>query len=200
MRFITVLLICFPISIFSQLSPRAVAYKSIQDLKQSVLLVRLHTDEEVLKKMKKMKQYKMLKAKKQEVLDRNKETYLAFSTGYSFTDVFFFYAKSSSMIADSNLNNVFVNSDLHIDSNIHLPEGKSFYIVDVGDIYFEAYGGHFEGMIVMDRNFIPLKKPFPYYVRKRSGFSLIRRTDMDMVLILQQKFEDYLEQAQNPRR
>jgi len=199
MRFITFLLICFPIHLFSQLSPKAEAYISIQDLKQSVLLVRLHTDEEVLKKMKKMKQYKMLKAKKQEVLDKNKETYMAFSTGYTFTDVYFFYAKSSKDIADSNLKNIFVGADLKIDTSINLPEGISFYIVDVGDIYFVAYGGHFEGIVVMDNNFVPLKKPFPYYVRKRSGFSLLRRTDMDMVLILQKKFEDYLEESQNPR-
>ena len=192
MRIILFILFVIPITLMSQ-SNKLIAYQSIQDLKKSVVLVRLHTDEVIIQTMKNRRQFNMLKEKVEEVTKRNKETYRAFSSGYSFTEVYFFYAKSSDDVRMGSFENILVGSDLLIDTTLHLPEDKGVYIIDVGDIYFDAFGGHFEGMMVMDKNFTPLKKPFPYYVKKRIGLGLRVRSDLDMVLILQENLEELLD-------
>ena len=202
-RLFFLIFLCFHLSAFSQAteqgSNRKVAYEQINTLKNSVLLVRLHTDEAIVAEMKKKGQNKLLKEKLKELKAQNKEAYMAFTTNYTFTSVYFFYARTSDSIRNRELKNIFIGPDLKVDTSISLPSDQSIFIIDVGDIYFEAFAGHFEGMIVMDDQFVPLKKPFPYYVRKRSGFAIVKRSDVSMVQIFQRKFEEFLEESKSPR-
>ena len=195
MRFIIFLFLLIPLAAISQYEAKPIAYNHIQNLKSGVLLVRLHTDEVIIAQMKKRQQHKLLKSKLQEIEARNKEIYMAFSSGYTFTQVYFFYGKDSEKVMAKNFSNIFIGEDLKIDTSIVLPANKPVYVVDVGDIYFEAFGGHFDGMIVMDEQIKPLEKPFPYYVRRRSGMPILKRSYLEMVLILQKEFEGFYKES-----
>ena len=200
MRFILLLILWIPVQLLAQQeAARKVAYSHIKELHSGVLLVRIHNDDAVVATMKSMHQDKLLKEKLEEVNTRTKEIYMAFTTGYTFTKVYFFYGRDSEKVKNGQLNGIFIGSDLEVDTAIQVPENVSFYIMDVGDIYFEAYGGHFDGMIVMNNSFEALKKPFPYYVRKRSGFALIRRSYLDMVLLIQREFDKFYKESEHPR-
>ena len=185
----------FPVAVFSQYDAKPIAYKHIQDLKEGVVLIRLHTDAAIVAQMKKMHQNKLLKSKLQEIETRNKEIYMAFNSGYTFTQVYFFYGTDSKKVLDKDYNNIFIGKDLKIDTLIVLPSNKPIYVIDVGDIYFESFGGHFDGMMVLEKDLTPLKKPFPYYVRRRSGMPILKRSYLDMVLILQNELEGFYKEA-----
>ena len=198
--FVVVCLFISP-SVFAQYKSETypVAYNHIRVLKKSAVFVRLHTDDMVLDKLKRMKQYKTLEARKEEIYANNKETYAAFTSAFTFAPVYFFYGRDSDKVRNRDFFNIFLNEELVPDSTIKFSSDSTFFIIDVGDIYFDAFGGHFEGMAVMDSRFEPLKKPFPYYVRKRSGISIITRTDLEMVLILQKELEEFFEESKSPK-
>jgi len=92
-----------------------------------------------------------------------------------------------------------IGKNLELDTSIAVPNNVPVYVIDVGDIYFEAYGGHFDGMIVMNDQMVPLKKPFPYYVRKRSGIAIVKRSYLDMVLIMQRELEQFYKEFEHHR-
>jgi hypothetical protein len=187
----------FGLSLFgnAQTPAEKVAYSHIVDLKSSVILVRLQTQDIVLDKMKRMRQNNLLRAKIQEINSHHLAVYRAFSSAFSFTEVYFFYGRNTEQIKNREWEGLFVDSSLKYNSSITLPKDTSFYVIDVGDIYFDAFGGHFEGMVVLDENFVPLKKPFPYYVRRRSGMTIIKRTDLEMATIFQKEFENFYQEA-----
>jgi hypothetical protein len=193
--FLVLLFFVFFLSVNAQSSAEKEAYSQIVDLKSSVILVRLQTQDIVLDKMKRLRQNKLLRAKLQEINSHHIAVYRAFSSAFSFTEVYFFYGRNSEQIKNREWDGLFVDSSLQCNSSITLPKDTSFYIIDVGDIYFDAFGGHFEGMVVMDENFNPLKKPFPYYVRRRSGMTIIKRTDLEMAAIFQKEFESFYQEA-----
>jgi len=201
MRFILFIILWIPVQLVAQQeAARKVAYTHIKELHSGVLLVRIHNDDAVVAKMKSMHQDKLLKDKLEEIKTRTKEIYMAFTTGYTFTKVYFFYGRNSEKVKNGQLDGIFIGPDLKEDTTIKVPQNVPVYVMDVGDIYFEAFGGHFDGMIVMTNSFEALKKPFPYYVRKRSGFALIRRSYLDMVLLVQREFDKFYNESEHPRR
>lgn len=163
----------------------------IEKLKNGVLLVRLHTDDAVLDKLKELHEDRQWKYKKQEIYDRNLSVYRAFSAAYRFSEIRFFYSNQSKRVKAGDFAGVFLNDRLEFDPEITLPDSVPVFILDVGDIFFEHFGGHMEGVVIMNQEFIPLRKPFPYYVRKRSGLSIIKRSDLDIALILNKKLLEF---------
>lgn len=187
--------IFFGISVFSQSAEKKLAYTQIKEIKKGIILVRLHTDEVVVNKMKELHQKNLLKAKLQEIKEHNTAIYTAFLSGFTFTEIRFFYSRNTDQIKQGNYDGLLLNERLEEDALITIPLNVPVYIIDVGDIYFEAFGGHFEGMVVMNQDFTPLKKPFPFYVRRRSGIAIIKRSDLDMVAYLQSHFDAFYTSA-----
>tara|TARA_R110002050_G_scaffold109799_1_gene221338 strand:+ start:67580 stop:68230 length:651 start_codon:yes stop_codon:yes gene_type:complete len=186
------LFVLFGFSISDQESK---AISQIKEIHEGAIFVRLHTDDAVLAKLKSLHYDKTYRKKVKEINASNKEVLAAFTSGYSFSKVYFFFSRDSEKIRNENFENVFVNSDLEIDTTIHFNSDTPFYVVDIGDVYFEHINGHMEGIVVLDRQFNQLKKPFPFYVRKRSGFAILKRTDVDMALILDKKFQLFYDKA-----
>jgi hypothetical protein len=176
---------------FIEINPEQKAYNHIRNIKKGVILVRLHTDDVVIEQMKKLQQHRTLKRKQEEIQKKNREMYGALTAAYDFSEIRFFYARDSKKVAARTYENIFLNSDLELDMNITIPENIPVYILDVGDIYFEAISGHMEGIMVMDNQFEALEKPFPFYVRKRSGISIIKRTDLDVAMLLNKNFKEF---------
>ena len=124
---------------------------------------------------------------------------MALSHGYNFSEIRFFFGRESAKVKGGQYENVFLDSSLSIDNSITVPLDVPIYILDVGDIYFPHMSGHQEGMILLDAQFNPLEKPFPYYVRKRSGMAIIKRTDLEMGILLNDRLEAYFKESLKPR-
>jgi hypothetical protein len=176
---------------FVNLKPEEKAKREIIDLREGTLLVRLHTDEAVISKMKQFHKDKERKHKIKEIYERNLAQYKAFSTVYNFSEIVFFFGKDSEKVKGREFENIFLNEELKIDTSIKIDDSKPIFILDVGDVYFEHMSGHQEGVVIMNSKFEQLQKPFPFYVRKRSGMAIIKRTDLDVALILDQNLTKF---------
>ncbi|MGB0805084.1 MAG: hypothetical protein ACPGRC_00250 [Salibacteraceae bacterium] len=184
---------------FSLPQNKTEAYSHIQNLKKGVLLVRLHSQDAMIAKMKHFRQDVARVKKIKEIHEKNKETYLAFSSVYDFSDLRFFNGRDSKKVRDGDYSNIFLDDNLEIDTSIKIPQNVPVYVLDVGDIFFPNMSGHQEGVIIMNTIMEPLKKPFPYYVRKRSGMAIIKRTDLDMAVILNNSLKTFYKESQRSR-
>jgi hypothetical protein len=176
---------------FNQISPEERAKRQIKELKEGVLLVRLHTNDAVIAKLKALYEDKARVKKIEELYQQNLSNYKALSTAYNFSEILFFYGRDSDKVRNGELDNIFLNANLEIDTSIHLDRNEPFYILDIGDIYFDHISGHMEGVVVLNRAFEQLEKPFPFFVRKRSGMKIIKRTDLDVAVILNRELTEY---------
>lgn len=173
----------------------SVAFNHIRQLKNSTLLVRLHTQSraiEILRSKKRHREADILVARNAR---RNKEVINAFRGVFDFCDVYFFYSEDSNAIRDGEFEGIFRDDSLQVIPKVPLTKDSTFYIADFGLVYFQAFGEYFEGVAMMNRNFELLEKPFPYYVRKRSGMAIFKRTDAEMVIKLQENLSKYYESS-----
>lgn len=173
---------------FTQETPEDYVVKNIKALKEGVLLVRLHEDLTVQKKMLELKQYKRLEAKKEEIERKNVELIDAFKKHYSFSHVYFFYARNTNeVIAKNYAELVFDTANQIVDTSKLL--NTPVYILDGENVHFEHFGEDAEGYGIYNDTLGLMQKPFPYYVRKRSGTLIVQRTEYDMVIKLQRKLD-----------
>ena len=176
---------------FNQASPEETAKRQIKELKEGVLLVRFHTNDAVIAKLKSLHEDKARVKKIEEIYQANLSNYKALTGSYNFSEILFFYGRNSDKVREGEYDNIFLNANLDIDTSIHLDKNESFYILDIGDIYFDHISGHMEGVVVLNSRFEQLEKPFPFFVRKRSGMKIIKRTDQDVAIILNKKLTEF---------
>ena len=190
-RILMIAILSFVFVGFSYLDTEKEAREHIKNIKEGVLLVRLHTQDALIAKMKYYHQDVARKKKIEEIYQKNKSAYAALSSAYTFGEIRFFFGRNSEQVRNGEFDGIFLNQGLEIDSNIQIPPNVPIYVLDVGDIYFPHMSGHQEGVIVMNQNFEPLQKPFPYYVRRRSGMVILKRTDLDIAILLNNRFESF---------
>ena len=165
--------------------------EQIQALKDGLILVRLKTKEHTIKKMREKGLTKEAERKAIKQHDFNMNIVRSFNVHYNYSSVLFFYSRHSDEIKTGNYVGFLLDSNLIPIKDIDVDSNKTF-VVDVGDVFIEIYGTHFEGLLVMDTDFEPLEKPFPYVIRRRSGLAIIQRTEAEMVMKLNKKLNDYL--------
>lgn len=169
----------------------ATAIAHIQQLKRSVVLVRLPTQENKIKHYIKYGKPDVAKKVRAEQDEENREIVFAFEQRFSFTQVYFFYSHQSEFIRDRNFSELaLMNSDLELVENVNIDTSR-LYLIDIGDVFFPSFGTHMKGLAVLNRDFVPLEKPFPYYVRKRSGLKILERTYDQLVLKLNDNLVDF---------
>jgi hypothetical protein len=172
------------------------AQNHISNLKKGIVLVRLHTQENKIKHFLKYDNRKAAMNVQREQTEKNKQLFLAFNSFFDFTDVYFFYSHHSDKVKERNFNaGYFLNDRMEEDPTVKLKDTSNVYVIDVGDVFFDSFGTHMKGMVMMTTNFKPLEKPFPYYVRRRSGLKILERTDAELV----EKFNEELHQYYNAR-
>lgn len=167
------------------------AIAHIQKLKRSVILVRLHTQENKIKHYLKYGNVQVAQQVRAEQDMKNREIVFAFRQRFNFAPVYFFYSHESDLVREKNFKEMaLLNTDFELVDNVTIDTSK-VYLIDVGDIYFPSFGSHMKGLAVLDDAFVPLKKPFPYYVRKRSGLKILERTYDQLVLKLNDNLVDF---------
>ena len=158
---------------FKDRSAESYANFSITKLNKGVLLVRLKTREKSINALKKMGQHKKARKLQQEVFEDNLNVVNAFKINYNFSEVYFFYSTESDKIRNMTFDEVFVDAKtLEKSDKIKLDPSQTFYmILDIGALKIPNIEGEFHQqtaldrvLVVKDRDFEQLYRPFPFYV------------------------------------
>ena len=161
-----------------------VAKAQIQALKNGALLVRLKTNNNTINRLKAAGNIDLATQVERETYLNNKAIVKAYIKEFNFCPVYFFNSDCSDSVKHKNLVNIFVDSNLVINTSIVC--SAVFYLVaEQGSIYNSSLGLVTEAqapkavergtpskevfMVVKSRYYIQLHKPFPYY---EQGYSI----------------------------
>lgn len=162
-----------------------VAKAQINKLKNGgALLVRLKTNTNTINRLKTAGNIDLATQVERETQLTNKAIIRAYNKKFEFCPVYFFYSDCSDSVKHKNLTGIFVDSTLSVNSSIVC--NATFYLVaEQGSIYDSSLGIVSESqapkavekgtaskevaIVVKNRYFIQLHKPFPYY---QKGYSL----------------------------
>lgn len=126
----------------------------------------------------------------------------AFRENYTFSKVLFFYSHDKKKIKDDDFSTVkFYTDSNQLVSNDTI-DFSHFFIAEVSrieidsTIYTDGDGVEhktanysFSALIVRDRDFVQLGKPFPYYVRTMEGMPILQKKSMRLIAAFQNKLE-----------
>ena len=163
----------------------------VKQLKTAEVLIRLKTNENSIYYMKAKGNNVAAEELRKKQLVKNREIVDAFKQMYDFSDVKFFYSTHTLNVKNGYYDGIFLNDSLVSDESIKLRDTSNVYIIDVGHVYFPSFGNHMEGIVMMDNSFKPLPKPFPYFVRKRSGLFFLKRTYAEVVELFNRQIHDF---------
>src|SRR5688572_7116427 len=160
--------------------------EKIRLLKNGALLVRLQTKENSIMALRDAGNQDLADQVELKQTTLNKELIKAFRENYNFSEVYFFQSQYSEPLLKDRIEEVvFVNDDLNPDPAIKCTK-KDYLTAEINVLdpdtaaYFESYyfgyggvkksysGGPdmgFEALKIMNKHFVQLKDPFPYYVR-----------------------------------
>lgn len=152
--------------------------------KEGVLLVRLKTNANTINRLKNAGNIDLATQVERETYLNNKAIVRAYNKEFNFCPVYFFYSNYSDSVKHKKLDNIFVDSTLSVNPSIVC--NASFYLIaEQGSIYESSLGIVSESqapyaiekgiaskemaIVVKNRYFIQLHKPFPYY---QAGYSI----------------------------
>lgn len=191
------------------------SYKDFDDLRFKVakaqinllknggaLLVRLKTNANTISKLKEAGNIDLATQVERETFIRNKGIVRAFMNEFTFCPVYFFNSDYSDSVKHKNLQNIFLDSNLTINPAI-VCRAKFYLIAEQGTIYESSLGlvpvSHANtviergsptkevSIVVKNRYFIQLHKPFPYY---QKGYSL-KKHYTEYVIKFDEALENY---------
>lgn len=163
----------------------------IHALNNGVLLVRLKTATNTINAYKRQGYSEKANQLEQARISDNLQIIEAFRTQYHFSRVEFFYSTDSRKVMNGDLNGIFLNDSLQHDSSIKIDSSAEWYIAEV-DFLEPVTGRRWEltdndstdkksmtthyrssdfsrtAIVVRDKNFKQLRRPFPYYVSCQS--------------------------------
>ena len=158
------------------------AVRHIQQMHNGAVLIRLHTQEHAIRYYHERGDYDSEARIRDKQREINTEIALAFRSVFDFSKIYFFYSHHSDKVDQGELDaGYFLNEDLEEDPSIKLDSALPVYVIDLGDVFFDTFGSSMKGLVVMNQSFEPLKRPFPYLVRKRSGLKILERSVLDVV-------------------
>ena len=168
----------------------SVAKAQIISLKNGgALLVRLKTNTNTINRLKAAGSMDLATQVERETRLNNKAIVRAYTNEFKFCPVYFFNSDCSDSVKHKSLSGIFVDTNLVINSNIVC--NASFYLVaEQGSIYDSSLGLVSEAqaskasekgtpakevfMVIKNRFFIQLNKPFPYY---QQGYAIKKYSD-----------------------
>lgn len=164
------------------------------------LLVRLKTNSNTISKLKSTGNIDLATQVERETFIRNKVIVRAFMNEFKFCPVYFFNSEFSDSVKHKKLDHIFVDSNLIVNPSI-ICNANFYLIAEQGAIYESSLGIVPESqagkaiergsptkevsIVVKNRYFIQLHKPFPYY---QKGYSLKKHYKEYVI-----KFDDALE-------
>ncbi len=157
----------------------------ISNLPQSAILVRLQTNEHIIKYY--LNQGNIQKANKEELRQKKKNSEIinTFTDEWEFCPVYFFYSDKSQQIINKDFKNIFKNTEEDRLSFEEIQKLKNEFII----IYFGETQGKlkFNALVLNDSKMQQLKKPYPKFVRTYKGLGFLSRNTSKTIRILKQK-------------
>ena len=149
--------------------------QAVRDLNEGVLVVRLRTQSNKIGKLEEYlgretpgtSAYERLAQQLEETIREttleNDRLVSAFADLYRFSDVLFVYDTLAPRLKEDDPSGIFMREPGAIDPSLSL-DGRPFLIASMGVIVSgQAASGHDESLVVYDRRFNALPRPFPGY-------------------------------------
>lgn len=190
-QIISLLCLFIVLSLFNSChSAKYRTHQQLSKLQEGVLLVRLTTAENAIAKYEQLGMEKKARAVAFQKRAENDALIHAFQEEFDFCPVYFFYSSDTKKIKQQQLQTVaFFDVHKKVVAPTSIPKNK-FLIAEVGRAYDTellhnkngqaqavAGVGGIPALVVMDANFIQLKKPFPYVsgTFDRSKTSMVKK-------------------------
>lgn len=161
--------------------------QSIRELKDGVLVVRLRTQSN---KISRLKEYiakepsdspaasrlaAQLKETEEEVATENRLLAMAFRETYQFSEVLFVADTLAPLLKEQDPGEIFLDADLSPEPSLSLGQ-RPFLVAGMGTAsYSDAAAGNDESLVVYDRHFNRMEKPFPSYSSVTAISLLLKR-------------------------
>ncbi|KAA9327373.1 hypothetical protein [Adhaeribacter soli] len=173
----------------------------IAAFKDGVLLVRLRTSEIAIKKLEDSGNKQMAASVRQQREKDNQKLAAAFRKHFTFCPVYFFYSYDSEKVKAGQFTGIMLDHNLKPDSSI-LPPDKKIYISEITEL--EQYRQQpdlpqesnnpevsFKALVIRDGKFHQLAKPFPYFIKASTNIPPRKRSETEMVMLLDKNLQDY---------
>lgn len=171
-----------------------VARAQINALKNGgALLVRLKTNSKAIEKLRAVGNMDLATQLERETMLSNQITMAAYLLELKFCPVYFFFSSESDSIKQKKLHGVLVDTTLNQNSSI-VCNANFYLIAEAGNLYNSSLGMVRESsaaksiergafirearIVVKNRYFIQLHKPFPYFQIKGNGVSQVSADDL----------------------
>ena len=152
------------------------AYHQMKHLKEGVLLVRLKTKEKTVAKYEEMGMDDRAKVTKAKQQAENADILAAFDKLFEYCPAYFFYSNETSKLRDGNFQEMQLFDAKQDEINADFLKNKYFLVAEFGRAYdaeFVVEGdntqrrsaggvGPVDALVVMDRDFVQLERPFPH--------------------------------------
>ncbi len=162
---------------------RETAKANITTLKNGALFVRLKTSQlkiDGLKKMGKEKEAEEIRVNQE---NTNKAIVAAFKGYFDFCPVYFFYSNYSNEVKEGNYKGLIMDVNMETNSSF---DSKNYLIGE----FDESSNTQIDAFIIKDKNYVQLKKPFPFYV-KAYEMGITTRPYREVVFILNKRFFEF---------
>tara|TARA_Y100001968_G_C19410470_1_gene746018 strand:+ start:1526 stop:2092 length:567 start_codon:yes stop_codon:yes gene_type:complete len=160
------------------------AQNTIKTITEGVLLVRLQTNEHLIKYYTENDMLNKARMEKKKQAKLNKEVMHTFQTTWSLCPVYFFYSNSYHEIKRNDFTNVFnyQNEALSAENLKNLK--NNFLIAYIGDTHGAL---KFNALVLTNQYLKKLPRPYPRYVRTYDGFWFLKRKLRKSIQILEKK-------------
>lgn len=149
------------------------AFQHITALKNGVLIIRLKTSEQIIRHLQREGKFQEAEKISKQQNTENQEIINSFRKYFHFCPVYFFYSNNTDQALSGNFTGILLNDSLEEDSSITI-QTQNYYFAEFGllDPNDESISGTgIEALIIKDKNFKQLQRPFPFYVRKNEFLS-----------------------------
>jgi len=189
-----------------------VAREHILAMKDGALLVRLQTRSQSIETLKDRGMEDKAKQLEERQRNQNLEYVEAFISEFDFAPVYFFRSEDSKLVKEGRLDEVvFLDGEMNADSSIKVMK-KIIYTAEFGTVdpddskrredyrlekdssgvkqkptYYGSADMGFEALVIMNDQFVQLRRPFPYYVRTFGKKGIINRSPKKTVRKMNEK-------------
>ena len=144
---------------------------------------------------------------KERAITQNKKLMAAFKAKFDFCPVYFIDENGTASIREGDVKaGIFLNDNLAIDKSIQC-DADYILTAEYGQTLrnsdrptdnsdnLAAYQGNssqleLTGIIVKDNQFVPLQRPFPYYIKEHTAI-ILSRSEEDMIKLLNRNFHAF---------
>ncbi len=175
--------------------------EQIQQLKKGILLVRLRTSEIAINNLRKSGKEQMAATMERQQEAANQRLMHAFQKNFKFCPVYFFFSSATDKVMQGETRGFLLNNKLKVDNQIALPD-TNFFVAELTDLkQFQEDPNSpqanineeisFRALVMRDKNFNQLANPFPYFIKASSNFPPRKRSEVEMVDLLNSRLKSY---------